>query len=217
MPARAPRATEETAAAYLPQRRTLKTLRDAARTCHGCGLWKNATQTVFGEGPRDARIVLVGEQPGNEEDLSGRPFVGPAGRILDQALEEAGIERAESYITNAVKHFKWIPKGTRRLHQKPGAREVGACLPWLDAEIALLKPEVLVVLGATAASGVLGPAFRVSRDRGNVVSSRFAAHTLATVHPSALLRLPPEADRDAELARFVDDLRVAAKLLAKKR
>ncbi|HVW27123.1 MAG TPA: UdgX family uracil-DNA binding protein [Polyangiaceae bacterium] len=218
MPARAPRATEEeSAAAYLPERRTLKTLRDAARSCHGCGLWKNATQTVFGEGPRDARIVLVGEQPGNDEDLSGRPFVGPAGRILDEALEQAGIDRESSYVTNAVKHFKWIPKGTRRLHQKPGAREISACLPWLDAEIALLRPEVLVVLGATAAASVFGPAFRVSRERGKIVPSRFVEHTVATVHPSALLRLPPDADRDAELARFVEDLRVAAKLLGKKR
>jgi uracil-DNA glycosylase family protein len=206
----------ETAAAYLPPRRTLPALRKAAQRCHGCDLWKNATQTVFGAGTERARLILVGEQPGNDEDLSGEPFVGPAGRLLDEALERAGIDRRTAYVTNAVKHFKWEAKGARRLHKKPGAREVSACLPWLEAEIDLLRPEVLVLLGATAAQAVLGPAVRVSTERGKVVKSRFADKTLLTIHPSALLRLPPEADRDVEMRRFVAELAVAAKILARR-
>jgi DNA polymerase len=204
----------ETAAPYVPERRTLPSLREAAKHCRGCPLWKNATQTVFGAGKARARIVLVGEQPGNDEDLSGEPFVGPAGRILNEALERAGIDRKAAYVTNAVKHFKWEAKGSRRLHKKPNAREVTACLPWLEAEIDLLEPEVLVLLGATAAQAVLGPAFRVSEQRGKIIASRLVPKTLATVHPSSLLRLPPDADRDAEMERFVADLGVAARLVA---
>jgi uracil-DNA glycosylase family protein len=179
-------------------------------------LYKNATQTVFGAGGVHSRLVLVGEQPGNDEDLSGKPFVGPAGRLLDEALERAGIDRETSYLTNAVKHFKWEPKGTRRLHKKPGAREITACLPWLEAEIALLEPEVLVLLGATAVQAVLGSGVRVTEQRGKVVESRLSKVTLPTVHPSSLLRLPPDADREAEMERFVADLGVAARLLARR-
>jgi uracil-DNA glycosylase family protein len=208
------RAPFETAAQYLPARRTLPALRAAARGCRGCPLWKNATQTVFGAGRAHAKIVLVGEQPGNDEDLKGEPFVGPAGRLLDDALEQAGIDRSQAYVTNAVKHFKWEAKGTRRLHKKPNAREVTACLPWLEAEIDLVEPEVLVLLGATAAQAVLGAGFRVSTERGKIVASRLVAKTVATVHPSSLLRLPPEADRDEEMARFVADLTVARRLVA---
>ena len=206
--------TTESAADYLPARRTLPTLRSAARKCQGCPLWKVGTQTVFGEGSANARIMLVGEQPGDQEDLQGRPFVGPAGRLLDRALADAGIDREAAYVTNVVKHFKWEPKGSRRLHKKPNAREVGACLPWLEAEIDLIRPEILFLLGATAAQAVLGPSFRVSEARGQVLASRLAPTTIATVHPSSLLRLPPEADRDAELARFVEDLAVATRLLS---
>jgi len=179
-------------------------------------LWKNATQTVFGAGAERARLVLVGEQPGNEEDLRGEPFVGPAGRLLDQALERAGIDRRTAYVTNAVKHFKWEQKGTRRLHKKPGAREIAACLPWLEAEIDLLRPEVLILLGATAVQAVLGPSVRVSTERGKVVESRFSSKMLITVHPSSLLRLPPDADREAEMSRFVDELGVATRILARR-
>jgi uracil-DNA glycosylase family protein len=160
-----------------------------------------------------SRLMLVGEQPGNEEDVRGRPFVGPAGRLLSEALERAGIDRRETYVTNVVKHFKWIPKGTRRLHKKPNSREISACIPWLDAEIELLHPDVLVLLGATAAQALLGPSVRVSEDRGKVVKSRFPCKVLPTVHPSSLLRLPPEADRAMEMERFVADLRVATHLL----
>jgi DNA polymerase len=203
----------EGAAAYLPDKLSLPLLREAAAGCRGCDLWKEATQTVFGEGLKKARLVLVGEQPGDEEDIKGRPFVGPAGRLLDGALEEAGIERSDAYVTNVVKHFKWVPKGSRRLHKKPNGREIGACMPWLEAEIDLIKPGVLVLLGATAAQAVMGSAFRVTESRGEVMKSRFAEKTMATVHPSSLLRLPPEADRDVEMQRFVDDLKIAARLL----
>jgi DNA polymerase len=179
-------------------------------------LYKNATQTVFGAGSVRSRVVLVGEQPGNEEDLKGEPFVGPAGRLLDEALERAGVDRKTSYVTNAVKHFKWEAQGTRRLHKKPGAREITACLPWLEVEIDLLKPEVLVLLGATAVQAVLGSGVKISQERGKVVESRFSPTTLLTVHPSSLLRLPPDADREAEMDRFVAELRIAAKLLARR-
>jgi uracil-DNA glycosylase family protein len=200
----------------LPKRRSLPALREAAKHCEGCALYKNATQTVFGAGGAHSRIVLVGEQPGNDEDLQGEPFVGPAGRVLDEALDRAGVDRKTSYEPNAVKHFKWEPKGTRRLHKKPGAREITACLPWLEAEIDLLEPEVLVLLGATAVQAVLGAGVRVTEERGKVLESRLARQTLVTVHPSSLLRLPPEADRDVEMARFVADLSIAAKLLARR-
>ena len=168
------------------------------------------TQTVFGEGLKRARVVLVGEQPGDREDLEGRPFVGPAGRLLDEALQDAGIDRDAAYVTNAVKHFKWQPRGKRRIHQKPNAAEIAACRPWLDAELAVVRPEVLVCLGATAAQALLGGSFRVTRDRGRLVESPLAPATLATVHPSSILRAPDDETRRRERRLFVDDLRVAA-------
>jgi len=168
---------------------------------------------VFGEGRRSSRVFLVGEQPGNDEDLQGKPFVGPAGRLLDQALESAGIDRADAYVTNVVKHFKWLAKGKRRMHKTPRAREIAACLPWLEKEIELIKPEVLVCLGATAAKALLGRHFKVSVQRGQVLPTNFAPHALATVHPSSILRQPTSADRQRELNRFVADLKVVAGLL----
>jgi len=169
---------------------------------------------VFGEGPRKARLVLVGEQPGDQEDLSGRPFVGPAGRLLDRALAEAKIAREDTYLTNVVKHFKWIPKGKRRLHQSPNAREIGACLPWLEAELDLIRPHVLVCLGATAAKAMLGPKFRVSSDHGTLIESRWAPVVTATLHPSAILRLRTEDDRKRGMQQLVEDLSVIARALA---
>ncbi len=186
-------------------------LREAARDCTACHLYKRATQTVFGEGPKRAPIMLVGEQPGDYEDVAGKPFVGPAGKILDRALAEAGINRDEVYVTNAVKHFKWEPRGERRIHQKPNAREIAACRPWLEAELRLVKPKLLVCLGSTAGQTIFGPSFRVTRERGKVLSSKLAPKVVATVHPSALLRQPDEMSRDREYARFVVDLRVALK------
>jgi DNA polymerase len=191
---------------------TLEQLTEAARGCRACQLWENATQTVFGEGSPDAEIVFVGEQPGDKEDLEGRPFVGPAGRLFDDALEQAGIDRSRTYVTNVVKHFKWQPRGKRRIHQKPNAAEIAACRPWLDAELTLLKPNVLVCLGATAAQALLGRQFRVSKDRGVPVESDLAPVVMATVHPSSILR---SDDREAEMALFVEDLRrIAAALRA---
>jgi uracil-DNA glycosylase family protein len=198
---------------FIPPRPTLSSLRKAAENCTGCDLYKNATQTVFGAGPAKARIMLVGEQPGDVEDRQGMPFAGPAGRLLDRALVDAGIDRTLVYVTNAVKHFKWVQRGKRRLHSKPGAREIQACHPWLEAEIAALKPAVIVALGATAAKALLGNTFRVSRQRGEPVASPLAPHVLATVHPSSLLRAPDPATREADYARFVADLRVVATLL----
>lgn len=184
-------------------------VRAAARKCTACHLHKHATQTVFGEGPKDAPMMLVGEQPGDYEDVAGKPFVGPAGKIMDQALEEAGIDRKQVYVTNAVKHFKWEPRGKRRIHQKPNSREIAACRPWLEAERHLVKPKLLVCLGATAAQTIFGPSFRVTRERGKVMSSKFAPRVLATVHPSSLLRQPDEESRQREYKNFVADLRVA--------
>jgi uracil-DNA glycosylase len=192
-----------TAADYLPERLTLESLREAAKVCHGCDLWRNAAQTVFGEGPSDAQLMFVGEQPGDQEDKAGRPFVGPAGRIFDQALEQVGIDRSSVYVTNAVKHFKWQPRGKRRIHQKPNAAELAACRPWLDAELTVVQPRVLVCLGATAAQALLGRAFRVTKQRGTPVDSPLAEVVMATIHPSAILRAE---DRDAEYAGFVADL-----------
>jgi uracil-DNA glycosylase len=189
---------------------SLKALREAAAPCTRCDLYKNATQTVFGEGSPKAEIVLVGEQPGDQEDLAGKPFVGPAGRLLDKALEEAGIDRKLAYVTNVVKHFKWQPRGKRRIHQKPNAAEIAACRLWLDAELSLLKPKVLVCLGATAAQALLGRQFRVSKDRGVPVESNLAPVVMATVHPSSILRAD---DREAEMAMFVEDLRRVAQAL----
>jgi len=171
------------------------------------------TQTVFGEGARQAELMLVGEQPGNDEDLAGRPFVGPAGKLLDRALEAAGIDRTQVYVTNVVKHFKWVPQGKRRIHQKPNSREIAACRPWLDAEPDLLKPKVIVCLGATAAQALLGHQFRVSQQRGRLVPSPLAPHVTATVHPSSILRAPDEESRHAEMARFIDDLKQVARVL----
>jgi uracil-DNA glycosylase family protein len=195
---------------------TLAKLRAAAAHCTACSLHARATQTVFGEGPEDAPLVLVGEQPGDQEDRVGRPFVGPAGQLLDRCLAAAGIDRGKAYVTNVVKHFKWVPRGKRRIHGKPNAREIQACKPWLEAEIAVVKPKVLVCLGATAAQALLGPSFRVSRDRGRLIPSALAPYVLATVHPSALLRARDE-EREAAIARFIADLAEVAPLLARER
>jgi uracil-DNA glycosylase len=202
--------TNGTAAPLVPDRPTLKKLREAAAGCQACPLWETGTQTVFGEGAADAELVFVGEQPGDEEDKTGRPFVGPAGRLFDQALDEAGIDRKLAYVTNVVKHFKWQPRGKRRIHQKPNAAEIAACRPWLDAELVVLKPKVLVCLGATAAQALLGRQFRVSKNRGVPVESELAPVVMATVHPSAILR---SDDRERELALFVEDLRRVAEAL----
>jgi DNA polymerase len=202
------------AAAFLPERPTLPALRAAAAGCTACDLWRIGTQTVFGEGRAHAAVMFVGEQPGNEEDLSGHPFVGPAGRLLDRALEAAGIDRSAVYVTNAVKHFKWELRGTRRLHVSPNTAEKTACRPWLEAEIAVVKPRIIVCLGATAAQSLLGPQFRVTKQRGEFVESPYAPHVMATVHPSALLRIPDEETRHAEMDRFVNDLRKIVPLIA---
>ncbi|GAA3244622.1 UdgX family uracil-DNA binding protein [Nonomuraea helvata] len=196
------------AAEFLPDRLDLDSLRHAAAGCEGCGLYRNATQTVFGEGPKEARFMLVGEVPGDQEDRQGHPFVGPAGRLLDKGLEEAGIERDDVYVTNAVKHFSFTLRGKRRIHQKPTAAEITACHPWLDAELSVVRPEVIVVLGATAARSLLGREFRVTRQRGEPVPLGDAL-AVATVHPSAVLRAP---DRDLAYKGFLADLRVAATL-----
>ncbi|MFN7139259.1 MAG: UdgX family uracil-DNA binding protein [Limisphaerales bacterium] len=207
----------ETAAQFIPLHPTIGKLQQAAAGCTACPLWKSGTQTVFGEGSRQAKVVLVGEQPGNDEDLAGKPFVGPAGKLLDKALEQAGIDRSEVYVTNVVKHFKWEPKGKRRIHKKPNAREIAACRPWLEAELEVLKPKVLICLGATAAQALLGKEFRVSTQRGEFVPSNLAEHVMATVHPSSILRSPDESTRHQEMARFIEDLRKAAELIVRRR
>jgi uracil-DNA glycosylase len=199
----------------LPDRPTLGTVREIAAGCKACDLYKRGTQTVFGEGPRDAEMMLVGEQPGDAEDLAGHPFVGPAGRLLDAALEEAGIDRRHVYVTNVVKHFKWEPRGKRRIHAKPNAAEIGACRPWLEVEIALVKPRVLVCLGATAAQALLGRSFKVLRQRGTLVPSPLAPIVSATVHPSSILRAPDDETRREEMRRFVEDLRNIAREMSK--
>ena len=206
--------TTGTAADYLPPRLSLTALRESARDCRACPLWQTGTQTVFGEGRASARLLLVGEQPGDREDELGRPFVGPAGQLLDQALAEAEIDRADTYLTNAVKHFKWTPRGKRRIHQKPNASEIAACRPWVVAELDVVQPRVLVCLGATAAQALLGRGVRVTRDRGRPVESTLAQVAFATVHPSSILRAPDAEARRRERALFVDDLRVAAAALA---
>src|SRR2546422_7833412 len=192
-----------------PDTSSLTEVRDASRQCTACHLYKRATQTVFGEGPKGAPIMLVGEQPGDYEDVAGKPFVGPAGKIMARAHEESGIDRTKVYVTNAVKHFKWEPRGKRRIHQKPNSREIAACRPWLEAELRLVKPKLLVCLGATAAHAIFGPSFRVTRERGKVLSSKLAPRVLATVHPSSLLRQPDETSREREYKHFVTDLRAA--------
>jgi uracil-DNA glycosylase family protein len=201
------------AAEFLPERRTLAALRQAADGCRGCPLHERATQTVFGEGEVHARVMMVGEQPGDEEDVAGRPFVGPAGRLLDQMMEAAGLPRDQVYVTNAVKHFKWVPRGKRRMHQKPSSSEVEACLPWLEAELAAVHPDVLVLLGATAAQALLGRSFRVTKERGRIFSSRWSAQTLATVHPSSLLRIPDAEDRRTARIEVVRELALVTAIL----
>ena len=205
---------EHSAADFLPKRVTLRTLAVAAQGCRGCDLYRNATQAVFGEGPRDAEMMLVGEQPGDREDVMGRPFVGPAGAVLDRGLEEAGIDRDGVYLTNVVKHFKWAaaPRGKRRIHRKPDLREALACKPWLEAEIGQIHPSVLVLLGATAAQAIFGSAFRVTKERGMFLDSQLAPAVTATVHPSSILRARDE-DRELEMKAFVADLTVAARKL----
>jgi uracil-DNA glycosylase len=200
---------------FLPRRKTLRTLAEAAKGCRGCGLYRGATQTVFGEGPAGAHVMMVGEQPGDREDVEGRPFVGPAGKLLDRTLREAGIDRADVYVTNVVKHFKWTPapRGKRRIHRKPDLHEVLACRPWLEAELEQVKPQVLVCLGATAAQALLGRSFRVTKERGRFVASTLAPLVTATVHPSSILRAPNEAARERELAAFVADLATVASAL----
>jgi uracil-DNA glycosylase len=201
---------DETAAPLVPERPSLSKLREAAAGCKACDLWKTGTQTVFGEGTSKAEVMFVGEQPGDQEDQLGEPFVGPAGKVLDQALEEAGIDRSLAYVTNVVKHFKWQARGKRRIHQKPNWREISACRPWLDAELEVVKPRVLVCLGATAAQALLGRDFRVTKQRGEPVESELAPVVIATVHPSSILRAD---DRDAEMAAFVSDLKTIASQL----
>ena len=202
--------------APVPETSSLKEVAEAAKKCTACHLYKRATQTVFGEGPKHATMLLIGEQPGDYEDVAGKPFVGPAGKIMDRALEEAGIDRKDVYVTNAVKHFKWEPRGKRRIHQKPNSREIAACKPWLEAESRLVKPKLVVCLGATAGQAIFGPSFRVTRERGKVLSSKLAPRVVATVHPSSLLRQPDEESREREYAHFVSDLRVALKAAAAK-
>lgn len=192
---------------------SLPGLREAAAGCRACGLWERGTQTVFGEGSRRARIMLVGEQPGDREDIEGRPFVGPAGRLLDGALEEAGIDRADAYVTNVVKHFKWEERGKRRIHQAPNARERSACRPWLEAELAMVRPTVLVAMGATAAKSLLGSDFRVSRERGMPLDSDLAESVMATIHPSAVLRVRDAKAREQQRAELVADMCIAAQCL----
>jgi uracil-DNA glycosylase len=197
----------------IPPRPTIASVRAASKDCEACDLYKRGTQTVFGEGARKASILFVGEQPGDQEDLSGRPFVGPAGKLLDRALAEAGIDRAAVYVTNVVKHFKWEPRGKRRIHKKPNAGEIAACRPWLDVEIQLVQPRAIVCLGATAAQALLGRTFKVTAHRGEFIESGLAPLVLATVHPSSLLRAPDDETRRRETARFIDDLRAVARAL----
>lgn len=192
---------------WIPASGTLEELRKTSKSCKACDLWKLGTQTVFGEGKPQAKIMFVGEQPGNQEDLEGKPFVGPAGKLLDTALVEAGIDREKVYVTNAVKHFKWEPRGKRRIHKKPNGLEIAACRPWLDAEIAALHPKIIVCLGATAAQALLGKDFRVTQHRGEFVKSPLAPYVMATVHPSSILRAPDEKARHEEMERFIADLK----------
>jgi uracil-DNA glycosylase len=205
--------TQGSAARLIPAKLTLENLRRASAGCRACDLWRKGTQTVFGEGASHASVMLVGEPPGDKEDLAGHPFVGPAGRILDEALEAAGIERSKVYVTNVVKHFSWVPaeRGKRRIHQKPRYSEIKACRPWLDAEIAVTRPEVIICLGATAAQGLLGKDFSVTRDRGKFVPSPLAPYVMATVHPSSILRAQDGESRREQKRAFIVDLQVAAR------
>jgi DNA polymerase len=208
------RQTLPTAAAFLPETHNLASLREAAQRCEGCPLYANATQTVFGAGPVRADVVMVGEQPGDVEDRQGKPFVGPAGRLLDRLMDEAGIDRDRVYVTNAVKHFKWTPRGKRRLHSKPSSREIFACRPWLEAELEAIKPELLVLLGATAAQSLLGTQFRITKSRGRPIQTEWASWTMATYHPSALLRSIDQPGEDQLREEFVADLKLVARKLA---
>jgi uracil-DNA glycosylase len=206
--------TLPTAAAFLPEKHSLSALREAAKHCEGCPLYAKATQTVFGSGPASASLVMVGEQPGDVEDRQGKPFVGPAGRLLDQYMAEVGIPRERVYVTNAVKHFKWTPRGKRRLHGKPSSREIFACRPWLEAELAAIKPELLVLLGSTAAQSLLGMQFRITKEHGRPRETEWAPWTMATYHPSALLRAIDQPGIEQLRADFLADLRLVARHLA---
>src|SRR5580658_8385762 len=208
MPKRPPKSAEPS----IQPNASLEELKAAAKKCQACDLWKHATQTVFGEGLPNAKIILIGEQPGNQEDLKGKPFVGPAGHLLDEALAEAGIDRKKVYGTNAVKHFKWEPRGKRRIHKKPSAGEIAACRPWLEAEIAALHPQIIVCLGATAAQALLGRDFRVTEHRGEMLESSLAPHVMATVHPSSILRAPDEKTRHEQEHQFLQDFKKIAKI-----
>jgi DNA polymerase len=201
------------AAEFIPQSRSLKVLAEACQACQGCPIYCRATQAVFGEGPKGAAVMFVGEQPGDQEDLAGKPFVGPSGQLLSEAMEQGGVPRDETYVTNAVKHFKWEPRGKRRLHSKPSAREVAACRPWLETEISIVKPQMIVCLGATAAQSLLGSGFRITQHRGEVLKTDWAPWLLATNHPSAVLRVPDAALREKTRAAFFEDLRVVGKKL----
>src|SRR5262245_61821355 len=208
-----PKPPPKDASELIPPRPTLAKVRAAAKTCQACHLWKLGTQTVFGEGASKAQLMLVGEQPGDAEDLTGHPFVGPAGRLLDRVLADVGIDRATVYVTNVVKHFKWEPRGKRRIHKKPSAGEIAACRPWLDTEIELVQPRAIVCLGATAAQALLGRGFKVTEHRGAFVPSPLAPLVLATVHPSSILRAPDDETRRRELERFTADLHTVARAL----
>ncbi|HTW66567.1 MAG TPA: UdgX family uracil-DNA binding protein [Bryobacteraceae bacterium] len=207
-----PRTKLASAADFVPEHATARTLREAVQACRGCDLYAHATQAVFGEGPISARIVFIGEQPGDEEDRRGHPFVGPSGKLLDRALADAGIDRSLAYVTNAVKHFKFEERGKRRLHKKPSGLEIAACRPWLEAEMHLIQPQILVCLGATAAQSIFGSAYRVTKERGRFVQNAWAPHVMSTVHPSAILRMPDEEQRHGEYERFVGDLKKVQRL-----
>jgi DNA polymerase len=204
---------DDTARRFVPPEPDLDKLKQAAANCTACPLHERGTQTVFGEGRAGARVMLIGEQPGDQEDLRGRPFVGPAGQLLDWALEKAGIDRTQAYVSNVVKHFKWVPRGKRRIHSKPSSMEIKACLPWLEAELEVVQPEIIVLLGATAAQALLGPTFRVTRERGKFLGSNLAPYVMATVHPSSLLRIEDDGERKEAIRQFVRELRQIAALL----
>ena len=205
----------DTAATLIPERLTLAALREAAAGCQACDLWRTGTQTVFGEGSSEPDVMFVGEQPGDHEDVAGKPFVGPAGKLLDKAMVDAGIDRSKAYVTNVVKHFKWQPRGKRRIHAKPNWSEMTACRPWLEAELSVVRPRVLVCLGATAAQALLGRQFRVTQQRGVPIESPLAPNVLATVHPSSILRAPDDEARRIQMSEFVADLRTVAELLTR--
>jgi uracil-DNA glycosylase len=213
MPRRLPKSGRPEANPFVPHTTNLKKLQQAARECKNCDLWERGTQTVFGEGQANSKVMFIGEQPRNDEDLQGRPFIGPAGRLLDKLLVEAGVDRSKVYVTNAVKHFKWEPRGKRRIHKKPNSVEIAACRPWLEAEIASVHPKMIVFLGATAAQALLGRDFRVTQHRGELLESPLAPHVMATVHPSLILRAPDEETRREEMRRFVEDMRKIPPLL----